>query len=227
MIRFLFFDAGNTLVFPDHARTLAPLAAAGFRPTTDQLYSAERAAKRRLDAAYRNAKSLSSVDQDFWSTYYRHLLESLGAPAALGPELVAATQRSDHWRRVRPGTRQVLEKLRAGGRRLGVIANSDGHIEDALRAAGLGDCFESFTDSGLVGSEKPDPGIFRAALESLDARAEESLYVGDIYSVDYLGATGVGMSAVLLDVAGTYREDALPRLESLEELLPHLDWGNP
>ncbi len=44
--------------------------------------------------------------------------------------------------------------------------------------------------------------------QSLNARPEESLYVGDVYSVDYLGATGAGMQAVLMDVPGAYRDKA-------------------
>jgi len=32
--------------------------------------------------------------------------------------------------------------------------------------------------------------------------------VGDVYSVDYLGATRAGMQAILFDVAGVYRERA-------------------
>jgi FMN phosphatase YigB (HAD superfamily) len=42
--------------------------------------------------------------------------------------------------------------------------------------------------------------------------------VGDVYSVDYVGATRAGMQAILFDVSGTYRESGLPRVESLEEL---------
>jgi FMN phosphatase YigB (HAD superfamily) len=46
----------------------------------------------------------------------------------------------------------------------------------------------------------------------------ESLYVGDVYSVDYIGARNAGMDAVLFDVSGTYRERGLPRVETLAEL---------
>jgi FMN phosphatase YigB (HAD superfamily) len=44
------------------------------------------------------------------------------------------------------------------------------------------------------------------------------LYVGDLYSVDYVGARNAGMQAVILDVAGTYRDRDLPRVETLSEL---------
>ena len=56
------------------------------------------------------------------------------------------------------------------------------------------------------------------SLKGLNLAANQSLYVGDIFSVDYLGATGAGMQSVLLDVCGAYRESELPRVQSLEEL---------
>ena len=60
------------------------------------------------------------------------------------------------------------------------------------------------------------------ALASMNARPEESLYVGDVYSVDYLGATGAGMQAVLMDVPGAYRDQGVARVESLTELRDRL-----
>jgi FMN phosphatase YigB (HAD superfamily) len=52
----------------------------------------------------------------------------------------------------------------------------------------------------------------------MNAAPGESLYVGDVYSVDYLGATSAGMQAMLMDVPGAYRDKGVPRVESLEEL---------
>jgi putative hydrolase of the HAD superfamily len=101
---------------------------------------------------------------------------------------------------------------------LAVISNADGKIEDVLKRSGIADCFATITDSGLVGYEKPHPAIFQAALQAMDAKPQESLYVGDVYSVDYLGATQAGLQAVLIDVSGAYREMNVPRVESLEEL---------
>ena len=70
-IKTVFFDAGNTLVFGDSERILAPLAARGVSPTQEQLYAAERVAKRRLDEARAHH---TSVDAQFWDIYYSHLL---------------------------------------------------------------------------------------------------------------------------------------------------------
>jgi len=87
-----------------------------------------------------------------------------------------------------------------------------------LERCGILDCFRTITDSGLVGYEKPHPAIFEAALRGMDVAPEQSLYVGDMYSVDYLGATQAGMQAILFDVSGAYRDSGLHRVESLEEL---------
>ena len=101
---------------------------------------------------------------------------------------------------------------------IAVISNADGKIEDVLRRCGIAQCFRTITDSGLLGYEKPHPEIFSQALQSMNAAPEESLYVGDVYSVDYLGATGAGMHAILMDVPRAYREKGVPRVESLEDL---------
>ncbi|MGH8246775.1 MAG: hypothetical protein ACREUU_10120, partial [Gammaproteobacteria bacterium] len=104
-LRAIFFDAGNTLVFADLGRILAPLAARGIHPTQEQLYAAERAAKRRLDDTHLHGDH--SVDRRFWNLYYDQLLESLGCPdSELCDALVGATRRSEHWNRVLPGTRE-------------------------------------------------------------------------------------------------------------------------
>jgi putative hydrolase of the HAD superfamily len=107
--------------------------------------------------------------------------------------------RENHlWCRLAAGTREALDRLRAGGLRLAVVSNSDGRVEEALVAAGLRDCFDVVLDSALVGVEKPDPAIFRAALAALGVAPAEALYIGDLYDVDVVGARAAGMEAVLL-----------------------------
>jgi HAD superfamily hydrolase (TIGR01509 family) len=223
MLSSILFDAGNTLIFPDLSRTLAPLAAAGFAASQEQLHAAERVAKKRLDAAMAVRQPGQSVDHDYWQVYYTQLTRQLGAPQELAPACVASTRRSDHWRRVLPGTRELLHDLRRRGFRLGVISNSDGGIATALRNAGLGDeFFESYTDSGNVGIEKPDPAIFRIAVDALGTTPAECLYIGDTYSVDFVGACGAGLSAILMDPAAVYVDDPHPRVTALPEILPLL-----
>ena len=53
--------------------------------------------------------------------------------------------------------------------------------------------------SAFVGVEKPDPGIFRAALGAAGVEPARALMVGDDRAADYDGARAVGMEAVLID----------------------------
>jgi len=211
--RFVFFDVGNTLLFPNRARILAPLPA-DRHPTLERWQALERLTKKEFDAGMTNGK----VDHGFWWSFHTHLLEELETmDEGVRNALVQNTQKSANWDQILPGTRVALERIRQDYA-IAVISNSDGRIDEVLRRCGIADCFESITDSGVVGCEKPHPAIFEAALRAMKAEAAESLYVGDVYSVDYVGARRAGMQAVLLDVAGSYREREFPRVESLAEL---------
>jgi putative hydrolase of the HAD superfamily len=214
-IKFIFFDVGNTLLFPNRERIHAPLAARGFVPAADHLRELECRTKNQFDGMMTKN---GSTDHSFWWMFYSQLLFEIGVEDdGLRDELVASIRNSANWDIIRPGT---AEQLRAIGEkyRIAVISNADGKIEDVLRRCGIASHFRTITDSGLAGFEKPHPEIFLQALKSMNAAPEESLYVGDVYSVDYLGATGAGMEAILMDVPRAYRNKGVRRVESLGEL---------
>ena len=211
--RFIFFDVGNTLLFPNRARMLAPLAE-DRHPTLEAWQALERRTKHEFDQGLMKGK----VDHGFWWTFHTYLLQELNAfDDALRNRLIENTQNSANWDQILPGTREALERLRKQYA-IAVISNADGRIDAVLRRCGIVDCFQSITDSGHIGHEKPHPAIFETALREMKANAADSLYVGDVYSVDYLGARQAGMQAVLFDVAGAYREREFPRVESLAQL---------
>ncbi len=209
--RFVFFDVGNTLLFPNRPKTLASIAS-DCHPTLEQWQELERRTKTEFDQGMQSG----SVDHGFWWMFHTHLLEQLGMDIGLRQSLVENTRNSANWDQILPRTRETLDRI--GQKfRIGVISNADGGIERVLSRCGIADCFESITDSAVVGFEKPRREIFEVALQRMQARADESLYVGDLFSVDYLGATNAGMSAVLLDVAGAYHDRELPRVDSLQQ----------
>ena len=91
--------------------------------------------------------------------------------------------------------RPVLEGL--GQRyRLGVVSNFYGNLEGACQSSGLAPLFAVMTDSQQVGAEKPDPAIFRAALDALDATPATTLFVGDSLRRDCEGARRAGIGFV-------------------------------
>jgi len=210
--RVIFFDVGNTLLFPNRAKILTPLSSAR-HPTLQQWQALERKTKHEFDQGMTSGR----VDHSFWWIFHTHLLQQLEETSGLREVLVENTRSSANWDQILPGTRDALTRI-GQNFRIAVISNSDGKIEQVLSRCGIAGCFESITDSGTVGIEKPHTAIFEAALSAMQARADESLYVGDMYSVDYLGASNAGMEAVLFDVSGAYRDRELPRVESLEQL---------
>ncbi|MFY9791571.1 MAG: HAD family hydrolase [Candidatus Sulfotelmatobacter sp.] len=217
-VRFVFFDIGNTLLFPNRTKMLAPIPP-DFHPTLAQWQALERRTKGEFDSDMQQGR----VDHGFWWIFHSYLLKDLNesrddeSGKRLVQELVRNTQNSANWDQILPGTRAALDRIRQRFR-IAVISNADGKIENILSHCGIADCFETITDSGIAGFEKPRPEIFYAALKTMNARADESLYVGDVYSVDYVGATSAGMQAVLFDVAGAYRDRKEPRVESLAQL---------
>jgi HAD superfamily hydrolase (TIGR01509 family) len=211
--RFVFFDVGNTLLFPNRARMLAPLPKEK-HPTLEAWQALERRTKQEFDQGLMSGK----VDHGFWWTFHTYLLEQCHAlNDRVRDALVENTQDSANWDQILPGTREALGRI-AQHYAIAVISNADGRIDAVLRRCGICDCFASITDSGNVGHEKPHPAIFAAALHEMKADPAESLYVGDVYSVDYVGARNAGMQAVLMDMAGAYRGQDHPRVESLAEL---------
>lgn len=211
--RFVFFDVGNTLLFPNRADILAPVPKEK-HPTLLEWQALERRTKHDFDRGLMSGK----VDHGFWWNFYTSLVQELSIKdEAIRDQLVSNTQNSANWNQILPGTREALDRI-ASGYETAVISNSDGNIDAVLRRCGICDCFSTITDSGNVGHEKPHPAIFAAALKAMKADPAESLYVGDIYAVDYVGARNAGMQAILFDVAGTYKGSEFPRVESLNEL---------
>ncbi|MFB3814328.1 MAG: HAD family hydrolase [Terriglobales bacterium] len=216
----IFFDVGGTLLYPDMGRMLAPLLAR-VQPTAEQLAAADRAAKYSCplngdDGPAASALPLKATNKGHWQVFFETLLAEVGHHELL-TELAARASDSSYWTLVDPAAPAALAALQRDYK-LAVISNADGRIREVLARAGLAGYFDQITDSGLVGYEKPHPRIFQAALEATGSNPNEGLYIGDIYAIDYRGATAAGMHAVLIDPAGVYRDWDAPRIASLREL---------
>jgi len=109
----------------------------------------------------------------------------------------------------------VLDELRRGGLRLGLISNTSRDLGAFVRHFALD--VDAWLASGSYGKVKPSPLIFRAALELVACEPGAALMVGDSPRDDVAGARAVGMRALLLDRAGVF-PNALERIESLTEL---------
>jgi putative hydrolase of the HAD superfamily len=96
----------------------------------------------------------------------------------------------------------ALRALRQAGRRLVVASNWDCSLPGWLEPAGLLELVDGVVTSADVGAAKPDPLLFRRALELAGARASEAVHVGDSLDKDVHGARAAGIRAVLVLRAG-------------------------
>ena len=80
---------------------------------------------------------------------------------------------------VYPDVSGALEALRTEGYRLGVVSNFDRRLHRVLADLGLGEYFEHIVISSEVGADKPDPRIFRHALDLFGVAPEAAVHVGD------------------------------------------------
>ena len=215
-LRVVLFDAGNTLVFVEPTRALQVLGSYGAPDDIEAFEAAERTARLRLTELLCAPEPPPEVEA--WRRYFGTLLAALGIEArqrrSAGRALWEAHERDHMWTRTDAATPIALERLLDEGYRLGVVSNADGRMPGLIERVGLADYFEFVVDSHDVGAEKPDPRIFRAALDRLatdgDApRPEECLYVGDLYAVDVVGARGAGLRPLLLEPFGQYSDRGL------------------
>jgi HAD superfamily hydrolase (TIGR01549 family) len=225
-IRAIFFDGGNTLVYPRLEDLAQDLTAQGYPATVEDFHAAERAGKQKLDEwlwpQIRKGEVPRQIDHYYWSEYLRALMERVKAPqeshARLIRRVADGLRDIQLWSIVRPDTPPYLESLRAQGYYLGVISNSVGTMEQQLARLDLARYFRTILDSALVGVEKPHPEIFQLALTRAGVSASQAAFVGDTYATDVGGAQLAGLHGVLIDHVGAYPHATCPRVTSLPEL---------
>src|SRR5262249_54911929 len=151
------------------------------------------------------------------------ILDALDVPVAAWPAIAAEIQaenaRDSIWRVIHDDTPALLASLRGRGFRLGVVSNADGRVPAGLAARGLAEHLPATIDSHLVGVEKPDPRIFRLALDACAAEPAQTVFVGDIYEIDVIGARSAGLTPYLLDPLGLYENVDCERIDRLARLL--------
>jgi putative hydrolase of the HAD superfamily len=87
-----------------------------------------------------------------------------------------------------PGVVDTIARLRALGLALAVVSNWDETLPERLEAFDV----DVVVSSAEAGASKPDPAVFRLALERLGVRPERALHVGDS-PADQEGARAAGM----------------------------------
>ncbi|HYE92531.1 MAG TPA: HAD-IA family hydrolase [Terriglobales bacterium] len=204
-LRAILFDAGNTLIRMDYAAIAAELTRHGVAVTADAVQRAEWAARVRLDTdVFAPPGAFSTESRDTGERYTRYLLEGVGVGTdAIHAEMIAWRRGYNMpvglWTVAEPEAAAALQLARESGLRTGVVSNSNGTIRRILESLDLARRCDVILDSQEEGIEKPDPRLFHRALDRLGVAPAEAAYIGDLYSVDVVGARRAGMRAVLMD----------------------------
>jgi putative hydrolase of the HAD superfamily len=99
---------------------------------------------------------------------------------------------------LRPEALPVLTRLHDRGCRLGLVSDCTSELPDAWPGLPVASLIVDPVFSCIERTRKPDPRLFRTAASRLGVDPADCLYVGDGGGHELSGASGVGMTAVLL-----------------------------
>ena len=179
----------------------------------------------------RSAAEVPRLEKAWWRELVREVVRRAGLSAALEGSRFEAYFDSLYrhfatgsaWV-IYPDVVPALSRLRSDGRPVGLVTNYDARVHPLLEALELRAWFDCVAIPGLAGAAKPDPAIFRYALEQAEVTAECATYVGDLIDEDVDGARAAGIRPILLDRAGRHRGVAgVVRIESLDDLAAALN----
>jgi putative hydrolase of the HAD superfamily len=171
---------GTLLELRDPVGSLARLLPGFERNAIDQAFRTEVEYYAEHAVEGRDAASLASFRADCARVFNEALGSSLGAE-----ELVDALEFT--WV---DGAREAIERLRGRGLAVAVVSNWDISLHERLGQLGV-----PVVTSADAGARKPDPAVFRLALERLGVPASRTLHVGDTdHDRDAAAAAGIAFA---------------------------------
>lgn len=155
-------------------------------------------------------RQLNSTDPDTnaWARFERNELDVAGFSAAFEAEAAAQGHRLDASRvlaalrgEVRPAMVEAIRRLRAHGLPLGMVSNNVSPMERGGRMDDILDMFDVIVESSIEGIRKPEPEIYRRALERLSEAVGRRIEATDCAYLDDLGinlkpARALGFSTI-------------------------------
>ena len=119
------------------------------------------------------------------------------------------------------GARQLLSILKGKGLKTGIVSNTPfpgSFYMDDLERFGLLPYFQTFLWSSDFGKRKPSPDIFEKALDNLEVKAQEAVFIGDSLDRDISGSRGVGMRSIWFNRKKKVQNHDGYRISSLLEI---------
>jgi len=107
-----------------------------------------------------------------------------------------------------PGADKVLRQLHDEGYTIALVADGEWEsFQNVFRENGLGECFDAWVVSEVVGMQKPAPVMFETAYEKLgltEADKKRIVMIGNNLKKDIAGANRQGLTSIWLDWSPRY-----------------------
>ncbi len=194
-----------------------------------QALAIEREAHRYWASGPRVGADFARFEKrDFWENYNCVLLEAVGVDPALARAAAPAMQdlydhHFDPQDVVFADSFVVLRALRVAGYKTGLASNREGELDTYCSSVQLRPLLDFTLSGGQAGGYKPEPVLFEKALALAGCSASRTLYVGDNYFADVIGAQRAGIDALLIDPRNAFAQMYDKRIRHLRDLLPWLN----
>ena len=230
-LKAIFFDAGGTLfrVHPSVGRVYARVAKSyGARVDSVKLEKIFRDEFNHRDGITSlGVHTTEKGEKLWWRCLVHDVFQKVGGVPRFDEffeELYELFARPEVWR-LYPEVKGMLGRLKGEGFVLGIVSNWDSRLLILTKRLGVEPYFDFVLASALVGSAKPNPGIFQEALKRACVSAEQAIHVGDSFKDDYRGASAAGIRSILLNRDGTRKIGirVIRSLLELEQLIRSMD----
>jgi len=116
----------------------------------------------------------------------------------------------------------TLKAVKGKNLGVGLISNIGQEIDSYCDELGFAPYLDFKVTSFEVGYDKPRPEIFQLALRKAGVTPSETVFVGDQYEMDIVGARNVGIKPVLIDRAGNAASCDCTVINSLLNILDYI-----
>ncbi len=224
-IKAVLFDLGNTLVYQEPYQAFQRiLRINGMDKSLQQIREAFERGNKEFDVERNGVPS----SREFYKNWNMLILKHLGITRSRAK---LAMQIDRQWfdfskNHLYPETKKTLEKLRKMGLKIGLVTSGyQTDLKQILPDVGLQQFFDVQVCADTVGKRKPHPAAFQYALEKLNVRADEAIFIGDDYRSDYLGAQNAGIIPILVcrENLAASGVRAIRRLDEVFEIIRKID----
>lgn len=170
-----------------------------------------------------DVKTYGKENGDFWENYELRHLKAMGISPSQADEWAPLVHRhmnegyqsEDH---IPEDIFPTLKAMRQAGYTLGLVTNRSNPVDEYVQETGLEEHLDFYFAAGEIGTWKPKPEIFYYALGLANAKPQETIYVGDNYYADVVGAQNANIQPILIDPHNIFPDAGVPVISAIGEL---------